>query len=61
MLTDFNEITHTDDLWIGHSGGTQTYRALLVYDTASKTFIAVAINQHVSVEAVARKLLSVVH
>ncbi|SDF13849.1 D-alanyl-D-alanine carboxypeptidase [Mucilaginibacter pineti] len=61
MLTDFNEITHTDDLWIGHSGGTQTYRALLVYDTATKTFIALAINQHVSVEAVARKLLSVVH
>jgi D-alanyl-D-alanine carboxypeptidase len=57
MLTDFNEITHTDDLWIGHSGGTQTYRALLVYDTATKTFIALAINQHVSVEAVARKLL----
>ncbi len=61
MLTDFNEITHTDDLWIGHSGGTQTYRALLVYDTASKTFIAVAINAHVSVEAVARKLLSGLH
>ncbi|RKR82123.1 D-alanyl-D-alanine carboxypeptidase [Mucilaginibacter gracilis] len=57
MLTDFNEITHTDDLWIGHSGGTQTYRALLVYDTASKTFIAVAINAHISAEAVARKLL----
>ncbi|EHQ26110.1 serine hydrolase domain-containing protein [Mucilaginibacter paludis] len=58
MLYDFNEITNTDDLWIGHSGGTQTYRALLVYDTASKTFIAVAINAHISVEAVARKLLS---
>nr|WP_233174093.1 serine hydrolase domain-containing protein [Pedobacter sp. ASV19] len=58
MLYDFNEITQTDDLWIGHSGGTQTYRALLVYDTQTKTFIALAINQHVSVEAVARNLLS---
>ncbi|WP_162847045.1 hypothetical protein [Mucilaginibacter gracilis] len=52
------KINHTDDLWIGHSGGTQTYRALLVYDTASKTFIAVAINAHISAVTVARKLLS---
>lgn len=58
MIYDFKEITQTDDLWIGHSGGTQTYRALLVYDTTTKAFIAVAINQHVSVEAVTRKLLS---
>lgn len=60
MLYDFNQITQTNDFWIGHSGGTQTYRALLVYDTATKTFIALAINQHVSVEAVARKLLSLI-
>ncbi|PSK90390.1 serine hydrolase domain-containing protein [Taibaiella chishuiensis] len=60
MLYDFNEINQVNDLWIGHSGGTQTYRALIIYDTAAKTFIALAINQHVSVEAVARKLLSLV-
>lgn len=58
MLSDFNEITGKNDLWIGHTGGTETYRALVVYDTRSKTFIAIAVNAHVSVEACALKLLS---
>nr|WP_199075977.1 serine hydrolase domain-containing protein [Pedobacter sp. ASV19] len=57
MVTDFSELTGEKKLWIGHSGGTQTYRALVVYDVATKAFVAVSINQHVSVEAVARKLL----
>lgn len=57
MVSDFKELTGTNDLWIGHSGGTETYRALLVYDTATQTFIALAINQHISAEACAMKLL----
>lgn len=57
MVTDFSELTGERKLWIGHSGGTQTYRALVVYDVATKAFVAVSINQHVSAEAVARKLL----
>eukprot|EP01133_Synstelium_polycarpum_P011848 gene11848-13811_t len=57
MLTDFNELTNNNTLWIGHSGGTETYRALLIYDTATRIFAAVSINQHISVEAVTRKLL----
>ncbi|MDR3679392.1 MAG: serine hydrolase [Flavipsychrobacter sp.] len=57
MLTDFSEITGSNDIWIGHSGGTETYRALLVYDTAKKAFIAISVNAHISVEACAMKLL----
>eukprot|EP01132_Coremiostelium_polycephalum_P017339 gene17339-20774_t len=40
MLTDFNELTNNNTLWIGHSGGTETYRALLIYDTATRIFAA---------------------
>lgn len=57
MVTDFSELTGTKDIWIGHSGGTQTYRALVIYDVATKTFAAISTNQHISVEAVTRKLL----
>jgi D-alanyl-D-alanine carboxypeptidase len=57
MLYDFNEINNTDALWIGHSGGTETYRALLIYDVTTKAFLAVAVNDHIPVEAIARKLL----
>ena len=57
MLFDFKEINNTDDSWIGHSGGTETYRAILLYDTATKAFVAVAVNQHIPVEAIARKML----
>lgn len=60
VLFDFNAINQTDQLWIGHSGGTQTYRALIGYDSVSKAFFAFSINQHVSVEAVAGKLLAIV-
>lgn len=57
ILFDFNEINQMNDYWIGHSGGTEDYRALLVYDVATKAFVAVAVNQRVPVEAIARKLL----
>lgn len=57
ILSDFNEINQTNDYWIGHSGGTEDYRALLVYDVATKAFVAIAVNQRIPVEAIARKLL----
>lgn len=57
MLFDFKEINNTADSWIGHSGGTETYRAIVLYDTATKAFVAVAVNQHLPVEAIARKML----
>lgn len=57
ILSDFNEINQTNDYWIGHNGGTEDYRALLIYDAATKAFVAVAVNQHIPVEAITRKLL----
>jgi D-alanyl-D-alanine carboxypeptidase len=57
MLFDFKEINNTADTWIGHSGGTETYRAILLYDTTTKAFVAIAVNQHIPVEAIARKML----
>lgn len=57
MLFDFNEISHTNDYWLGHSGGTENYRAILLYDTATRAFVAIAVNEHIPVEAIARKML----
>lgn len=58
MITDFKEINGASGFWIGHSGGTESYRALLIYDVRTKVFLSVAVNAHVSVEAIAGKLLS---
>lgn len=60
MLIDFADITNEQDMWIGHTGGTGSYRALLAYDVNTKVFVAVSINAHISVEAVSRKLLRVI-
>ena len=43
MLYDFSEIDETKSVWIGHSGGTQNYKAILLYDTQSKVIMAVCI------------------
>lgn len=59
MVTDFADINGEQDLWIGHTGGTETYRALLIFDVHTKIFLAVSVNAHISVEAISRKLLSV--
>lgn len=59
MVTDFAEINGEQDQWVGHTGGTETYRALLIFDIKTKIFLAVSVNAHVSVEAISRKLLSV--
>ena len=58
MVYDFNEINKTDKTWIGHSGGTDDYKALLVYDTTSKAMIAISINQNIPVEAFANSLFA---
>ncbi len=59
MLYDFNKINQTNKVWIGHSGGIENYRAILVYDTHSKVIMAISINDHTPVEAVAYKLMEV--
>ena len=61
MLYDFNEINQTNKVWIGHSGGTENYKAILVYDTQSKVIMAISINDNTPVEAVAYKLMEVVN
>ncbi|HHD78655.1 MAG TPA: class A beta-lactamase-related serine hydrolase, partial [Epsilonproteobacteria bacterium] len=56
MLYDFNDMNQTNE-WIGHSGGTEHYRAILIYDTKSKVIMAISINQKIPVEAVANQLM----
>ena len=61
MLYDFNIINQTNKVWIGHSGGTENYKAILVYDTQSKVIMAISINDNTPVEAVVYKLMEVVN
>jgi D-alanyl-D-alanine carboxypeptidase len=60
MLYDFNKINQTNKVWIGHSGGIENYRAILLYDTQSKSIMAISINDNTPVEAVAYKLIEVI-
>ncbi len=60
MLYDFKEINQTNKVWIGHSGGTENYKAIVVYDIGTKVIIAVSINENIPVEAVAYKLLELI-
>ena len=57
MLFDFNTLNATDNIWIGHSGGTENYRAILVYDVKTKVIIAISINENIPVESVAGRLI----
>jgi len=61
MLYDFNEIANTNDVWIGHSGGTEHYKAILIYDTKSKVIMAMSINENIAVESIAYKLMKVIN
>jgi len=55
------EINHVDNLWIGHSGGTENYKAILIYDVKTKIITAISINENIPVEAVAMRLLELIH
>ncbi len=61
MLYDFNEINQTNNSWIGHSGGTENYKAIVAYDIQTKTIIAISINENIPVEAVAYKLMELIN
>ncbi len=61
MLYDFNAIDQTNNVWIGHSGGTENYKAILVYDTKSKVIIAISINENIPAETVAYKLMEIIN
>jgi D-alanyl-D-alanine carboxypeptidase len=60
MLYDFKELNNTDNLWIGHSGGTENYKTLALYDVKSKVIMAISINQNFPAEAVANKLMEII-
>ena len=60
MLYDFKELNNTDNLWIGHSGGTENYKTIALYDVKSKVIMAISINQNFPAEAVANKLMEII-
>ncbi len=61
MLYGFNKINNTNNIWLGHAGGTEHYRAILIYDVNTKTIVAISINEKIPVEAVAMRLLEVMN
>jgi D-alanyl-D-alanine carboxypeptidase len=60
MVYDVPNASGGASLWIGHSGGAPSAKAVVAYDVSSRAFVAVALNADVSAEACANKLLQVV-
>jgi len=60
MLYDFDKLNHTDNIWIGHSGGTENYKAILLYDVKTKMIVAISINEAIPVESVAGRLIELI-
>ncbi|MCF6350504.1 MAG: beta-lactamase family protein [Flavobacteriaceae bacterium] len=60
MLYNFKGFNNTDNIWIGHSGGNENYRAILIFDIKSKIIMAISINEKFPAEAVANKLMEIV-
>ena len=60
MLYDFHEINKTNNIWIGHSGGTENYKAILLYDTQSRIIMAISINENIPAESVAARLMELI-
>ena len=61
MLYDFNEINTTETVWVGHSGGTENYKAVLLFDIKSKVIMAISINENIPAEAIALKLMEIIN
>lgn len=61
MLYDFNDINNTNTVWIGHSGGTENYKAIILFDMKSEVIMAISINENIPVEAVAYKLMELIN
>lgn len=58
MLSEFRDQDGVSHMWLGHSGGTPSAKAVIAYDVTERVFIAVAFNGDVSAEAGANKLLA---
>jgi len=61
MLYDFKQLNNTDNLWIGHSGGSENYKAIALYDVKSKVIMTISLNQNIPAEAVANKLMEIIN
>lgn len=57
MAYSFDEIDQSDKFWIGHSGGTPDYNAILFYDVETQVIVALSINNATPAAAVANVLL----
>ena len=57
MVYNFEEINQTNEIWIGHSGGTPDYNAILFYDVESQVIVALSINNATPATAIANALL----
>lgn len=60
MLYNFEEINNTDNIWIGHSGGTENYKTILMFDIKTKIIMAISINENIPAEAIANKLIELI-
>ena len=60
MLYDFNKINGSQTKWIGHSGGTENYKAILVYDVEKKVICAISVNQNIPVEAIVFSMINLI-
>lgn len=58
MLSEFGDKEGVSHMWLGHSGGTPSAKAVIAYDVTERVLIAVAFNGDVSAEAAANKLLA---
>lgn len=59
MVYNFKAIDSTSNLWLGHSGGTENYKAILAYDVKTKAIISLSINENISAEALAYRLFAI--
>ena len=60
MLYDFDKINKTNNIWIGHSGGSENYKAVVLYDTQSRIIMAISINENIPAESVAMRLMELI-
>lgn len=61
MLYDFKEINNKDTVWIGHSGGTENYKTIVLFDLKSKVIMTISINENIPAEAVALRLMELIN
>ncbi len=61
MLYDFNEINNSPNQWIGHSGGIENYKAILIFDIKKQVMCSLSVSQSIPVEAIALSMLNLIN